>query len=77
MAPPSQPPTVALELRDVSKAFGSVIALRSSSLTLQRGSIHALVGENGAGKSTLVKDGTVLLGDPYKFNKDNIGDFDF
>ncbi|MET0725843.1 MAG: sugar ABC transporter ATP-binding protein [Leifsonia sp.] len=55
MATSSTPPTIALELRDVSKAFGSVVALRSSSLTLQRGSIHALVGENGAGKSTLVK----------------------
>ncbi|MET1016778.1 MAG: sugar ABC transporter ATP-binding protein, partial [Leifsonia flava] len=36
-------------------AFGAVVALRSASLTLQRNSIHALVGENGAGKSTLVK----------------------
>jgi rhamnose transport system ATP-binding protein len=45
----------ALELRAVAKAFGSVIALRSGSLALHRGSIHALVGENGAGKSTLVK----------------------
>ena len=47
--------TPSLELRDVSKAFGQVIALRSGSLTLYPGSIHALVGENGAGKSTLVK----------------------
>jgi rhamnose transport system ATP-binding protein len=44
-----------LELRDVSKCFGAVVALRSGRLTLQPGSIHALVGENGAGKSTLVK----------------------
>ncbi len=50
---PDAPPT--LELRNVSKAFGAVIALRSSSLALRSGSIHALVGENGAGKSTLVK----------------------
>ena len=50
---PKELPT--LELRDVSKAFGQVIALRSGSLTLYPGSIHALVGENGAGKSTLVK----------------------
>ena len=52
-APAAETPT--LELRDVSKAFGQVIALRSGSLTLYSGSIHALVGENGAGKSTLVK----------------------
>jgi rhamnose transport system ATP-binding protein len=52
-AAPEARPT--LELRDVSKAFGAVIALRSGSLALRPGSIHALVGENGAGKSTLVK----------------------
>ena len=53
----SQPAVIihALELLDVSKAFGQVIALRSGSLTLYPHSIHALVGENGAGKSTLVK----------------------
>ena len=50
-----QTPTDALVLRDVGKAFGAVVALRSASLTLKRNSIHALVGENGAGKSTLVK----------------------
>jgi rhamnose transport system ATP-binding protein len=44
-----------LELRDVSKTFGQVVALRSGSLRADAGSIHALVGENGAGKSTLVK----------------------
>jgi len=49
------PDSVALELRDVSKAFGAVVALRSGSLRAESRSIHALVGENGAGKSTLVK----------------------
>ncbi|HEY0258473.1 MAG TPA: sugar ABC transporter ATP-binding protein [Lacisediminihabitans sp.] len=44
-----------LELRDVSKSFGQVVALASADLTVEGGSIHALVGENGAGKSTLVK----------------------
>ena len=44
-----------LELRDVRKTFGAVVALESASLQLSAGSIHALVGENGAGKSTLVK----------------------
>jgi rhamnose transport system ATP-binding protein len=47
--------TATLELRDVSKSFGSVVALRNGRLTMMPGSIHALVGENGAGKSTLVK----------------------
>src|SRR3954453_22805733 len=44
-----------LELEDVQKSFGAVRALRSGTLRVERGSIHALVGENGAGKSTLVK----------------------
>jgi rhamnose transport system ATP-binding protein len=47
--------TPVLELRDVAKAFGPVLALRSGTLRVDAGSIHALVGENGAGKSTLVK----------------------
>ena len=46
---------VVLELRDVSKSFGPVVALRSGRIEARAGSIHALVGENGAGKSTLVK----------------------
>ena len=40
---------------DVQKSFGAVRALRSGTLSVDAGSIHALVGENGAGKSTLVK----------------------
>src|SRR6476469_740212 len=51
----SETPTPTLELRDVAKSFGSVTALRSGTLAVDAGSIHALVGENGAGKSTLVK----------------------
>ena len=53
----TQAPTTvpALELREVAKSFGAVRALRSGSLRVDSGSIHALVGENGAGKSTLVK----------------------
>ncbi|HET6668349.1 MAG TPA: sugar ABC transporter ATP-binding protein [Intrasporangium sp.] len=52
-APVAGSPT--LELRDVAKSFGAVVALRSGSISVDAGSIHALVGENGAGKSTLVK----------------------
>jgi ribose transport system ATP-binding protein len=44
-----------LEVRDVAKRFGAVIALKSATLNLVRGEIHALMGANGAGKSTLVK----------------------
>ncbi|MBM7518686.1 sugar ABC transporter ATP-binding protein [Nocardioides nitrophenolicus] len=50
---PGVVPTLAL--RGVAKSFGAVVALRSGTLEVDPGSIHALVGENGAGKSTLVK----------------------
>ncbi len=53
-SPQTQAPPM-LELSKVVKSFGPVVALRSGSLRLESGSIHALVGENGAGKSTLVK----------------------
>jgi rhamnose transport system ATP-binding protein len=42
-----------LELLDVAKHFGGVQALTGATLSVPRGSVHALVGENGAGKSTL------------------------
>lgn len=48
----STPP--AIELRGVSKAFGLVQANKDISITVQRGTIHGIVGENGAGKSTLM-----------------------
>ena len=44
-----------LELENVSKFFGSVIALKDVTLRLRRGEVHCLLGDNGAGKSTLIK----------------------
>lgn len=49
---PNEQAPFALELRGLTKNFGSVIANRNLSLAVRRGSIHALIGENGAGKST-------------------------
>ena len=44
-----------LELRDVTKRFGAVLANDRVSLTVDPGTIHAIVGENGAGKSTAMR----------------------
>ena len=44
-----------LEATGVSKTYGAVVALRSASLAVRPGEVHALLGANGAGKSTLVK----------------------
>ena len=54
-----------VELRNISKSFGGITALKNVTFKVLPGEIHALVGENGAGKSTLMK---ILSG---AYTKDN------
>ena len=66
-----------VELKSVSKYFGSVIALKDVSFDVRPGEVHCLLGDNGAGKSTLIKvlagahvpdEGEILVaGTPTRF----------
>jgi ribose transport system ATP-binding protein len=49
------PAAAALEVHDISKAFGATRALTEASFTVRASTVHGLLGENGSGKSTLVK----------------------
>ena len=46
--------TVAIELKGITKTFGTVVANNNISLSVRRGEILALLGENGSGKTTLM-----------------------
>jgi ABC-type sugar transport system ATPase subunit len=61
-----------LEIRNLCKSYPGVEALKDVSLTIQRNTVHCIVGENGAGKSTFIKiltraeersSGTILFDD--------------
>lgn len=44
---------VLLEIKNMTKEFGPIVALKGVDLTVSRGQIHGLIGENGSGKSTI------------------------
>ncbi len=71
-------PEPLVELKSVSKYFGSVIALKDVTFDVRPGEVHCLLGDNGAGKSTLIKvlagahlpdEGEILVaGTPTRFS---------
>ncbi|MEM1485840.1 sugar ABC transporter ATP-binding protein [Oscillospiraceae bacterium PP1C4] len=73
---------VILEMRNIEKRFSGVYALKGVNLVLEKGEVHALLGENGAGKSTLIKvlggihasDGGEIYIDGQKAQIDGITD---
>ena len=50
-----------IEIKNITKTFPGVKALSDVSMSVEKGEVHALIGENGAGKSTMMK----ILGGMY------------
>jgi ABC-2 type transport system ATP-binding protein len=79
MSPSDALPTeTVIEIRGVTRRFGTKVALDNVSLTVPAGSVMGLVGENGAGKTTLIKHVLGLLkaqsGSVRVFGRDPVAD---
>ncbi|MBC5581381.1 ABC transporter ATP-binding protein [Anaerofilum sp. BX8] len=61
-------PDYILQMKEIRKTFGPLVANDNISLNIERGTVHAIVGENGAGKSTLMN----ILTDIYKADSGDI-----
>ncbi|KZL90556.1 sugar ABC transporter ATP-binding protein [Clostridium magnum] len=59
---------ILLQMKNVNKQFPGVYVLKDVNFELEKGEVHALLGENGAGKSTLMK----VLGGIYSIDKGEI-----
>ena len=57
-----------LEMKNVTKKFGSFVALDDLTLTVPKGAVYGLVGPNGAGKSTAIRHLTGV----YKADKGEV-----
>ena len=61
-------PDYILQMKEIRKTFGPLVANDNVNLNIERGTVHAIVGENGAGKSTLMN----ILTDIYKADSGDI-----
>lgn len=59
---------IILEVNEISKYFGQIVANENISMSVKRGSVHSIIGENGAGKSTLMN----MIAGIYKPSKGQI-----
>ena len=48
-------PTVAVDIRHLTRRFGSIIAVRDLNLTIAQGEVFGLLGPNGSGKTTTIR----------------------
>lgn len=74
-------PRPAIEIKSLSKSYGSTKALNKINITINRGDFYGILGPNGAGKTTLINIITGLVfrdkGSTLVFGKDTVSDFRF